>query len=281
MRRTLVVQSVVIVSRELSSGTTYQITEIRVWPVVNCELKSKLIRMTNVTRAALVSGAFVELADTLVGEYDAVDLLRTLVDHCVVLLDASAAGLLLADSNGNLQVIAATSEESYLVEVLQHQAGAGPCVDAYRSGAVVSLSDIAADGHRYPDFQAAALSQGFQSVHAIPMRFRSNAIGALNLFRTRKGALRSEDAVIGQALADVATISILHERSARKNATVNAQLQRALTSRVFIEQAKGVIAARNNINMDEAFKRLREYARAHQEPMHRSAANVINNVVMI
>ena len=240
-----------------------------------------MTRMTNVTRAALVSGAFVELADTLVGEYDAIDLLRTLVDQCVVLLDATAAGLLLADPKGNLQVIAATSEESHLVEVLQHQAGAGPCVDAFRSGAVVTLSDIAVDGHRYPDFQAAALSQGFQSVHAIPMRLRPNTIGALNLFRERKGALSAEDAVIGQALADVATISLLHERSARKNATVNAQLQHALTSRVFIEQAKGVIAARNNINMDEAFKRLREHARAHQEPMRQSAANVINNVVMI
>nr|WP_241980583.1 GAF and ANTAR domain-containing protein [Cryobacterium sp. Hh11] len=175
---------------------------------------------------------------------------------------------------------AATSKESHLVEVLHHQAGAGPCVDAYRSGAVVTLSNIAADGCRYPNFQA-ALSQGFHSVDAIPLRFRPNTIGALNLFRTRIGALSSEDSTIGQALADVATISLLHERSARKNATVNAQLQRALTSRVFIEPAKGVIAARNNIHMDEAFKRLREHARAHQEPMHRSATNVINTVVMI
>ena len=237
--------------------------------------------MTNITRAALVSEAFVDLADALVGKYDAMDLLRTLVDQCVVLLDATAAGLLLADPNGNLQIIASTSEESQLVEVLQHRAGAGPCVDAYRSGTVVTLSDIAAEGHRYPDFQAAALSQGFQSVHAIPMRFRPNTIGALNLFRTRKGALTEEDAAIGQALADVATISLLHERTARKNATVTAQLQNALSSRVFIEQAKGVIAARNNINMDEAFKLLREHARSHQEPMHQSATKVINKVVMI
>jgi hypothetical protein len=127
---------------------TYQITEIRVWHVANSELKPTIPRMTNVTRAALVSGAFVDLADTLVGAYDAIDLLRTLVDQCVVLLDATAPGLLLADQNGSLQVIAATSGESHLVEVLRHQAGTGPCVDAYRSGAVVTLSDIAADGHR-------------------------------------------------------------------------------------------------------------------------------------
>ncbi|WP_373866170.1 GAF domain-containing protein [Cryobacterium levicorallinum] len=109
----------------------------------------------------------------------------------------------------------ATSEESHLVGVLHHQAGAGPCVDAYRSGAVITLRNIAADGCRYPNFQT-ALSQGFQSVDAIPLRFRPNTIGALNLFRTRIGALSSEDSAIGQALADVATISLLHERSARK-----------------------------------------------------------------
>ena len=237
--------------------------------------------MTNVTRAARVSGAFVDLADALVGEYDAAVLLRRLVNQCVVVLDVEAAGLLLADRQGDLQVIAATSEESHLVEVLQHQAGAGPCVDAYRSGKVVTLSDIAATGHRYPDFQAAALSQGFQSVHAIPLRFRPNTIGALNLFRKRKGVLSTDDRVIAQALADVATITLLHERTAQQNATINTQLQHALNSRVFIEQAKGVIAARNNINMDEAFKLLREHARSRQEPMHQSAENVINNLVTI
>ncbi|MFC5931920.1 GAF domain-containing protein [Cryobacterium melibiosiphilum] len=173
------------------------------------------------TRASLVSGAFVELADALVGEYDVLDLLRTLVDQCVVLLDAEAAGILLADDNGNMQVVASTNEESRIVEVLQRQAGAGPCVDAYRSGKVVTLSDIPADGGLYPAFQAAALSQGFRSVHAIPMRFRPNTIGALNLFRTETGVLSEEDATIGQALADVATISLLHERSARENAAVN------------------------------------------------------------
>ena len=190
-------------------------------------------------------------------------------------------GILLADHNSTLQVLASTSEESRIVEVLQREAGAGPCVDAYRDGRVVTLSDIEAEGDRYTDFQAAALSQGFQSIHAIPMRFRPNTIGALNLFRKQKGLLSDEDATIGQALADVATISLLHERTARENATVTEQLQRALSSRVFIEQAKGVIAERNSINMDEAFTRLRAHARSHQETMYTSAANVINSRVMI
>lgn len=118
-------------------------------------------------------------------------------------------------------------------------------------------------------------------MHAIPLRYRTETIGALNLFRERTGALSYEDAVIGQALADVATISVLRDRTARKNMTVNAQLQNALNSRVRIEQAKGVIAARNNITMDEAFTRLRAHARSRQEPMQQSAANVINSPVML
>ncbi|TFD56692.1 GAF and ANTAR domain-containing protein [Cryobacterium sp. Hh38] len=237
--------------------------------------------MTSMSRAALVSGAFVELADALVGEYDVLDLLRTLVDQCVVLLDASAAGILLADAHGNLQVLASTSEESHIVDVLQREAGAGPCVDAYRSGSVVTIGDLEAEDGRYPGFRAAALSQGFHSVHAIPMRFRPHTIGALDLFRQSKGVLSDEDAMIGQALADVATVSLLQERAARESATVTERLQRALNSRVVIEQAKGVIAQRNSINMDEAFIRLRAHARSHREPMHTSAANVINRRVMI
>ena len=238
-------------------------------------------RMTSADRTALLSAAFVELAHALVDEYDPLDLLRTLVDQCVALLDASAAGIVLADLDGNLQVLASTSEESHHVEILQHRAGAGPCIDAYQSGTVVSLGDIDADGDRFPSFQAAALSQGFQSVHAIPMRIRSTSIGALNLFRTEKGLLSSEDAVVGQALADVATISLLHERTAREKAAVNEQLQRALNSRVLIEQAKGVIATRNSINMDEAFTRLREYARSRREPLHTTAGNVISSEIQI
>lgn len=232
--------------------------------------------MAAVTRASVVSAAFVKLADALVGDYDVVDLLHTLVVESVGLLDATAAGLLLADPTGELQVLASTNEESYLVEVLQQQAGAGPCVEAYLTGKVVTISDIAAEGGRYPDFQAAALSQGFHSVHAIPMRLRPRTIGALNLFRADVGALTVEDAQIGQALADVATISILQERSFRENAVVNEQLQRALNSRVLIEQAKGVIAQSSSVDMNEAFTRLRAYARSHNKALHATAENVVN-----
>jgi len=237
--------------------------------------------MSTVSRAWKVSSAFVKLADALVGEYDVLDVLHTLVEESVGLLDAEAAGLLLADSTGQLQVLASTSEESQLVEILQSEAGIGPCVDAFRTGQVVTLTDIAADGGNYPAFQEAALSQGFLSVHAIPMRFRPKTIGALNLFRSETGALTEEDAAIGQALADVATISILQERTVRENAAVNEQLQRALNSRILIEQAKGVIAQRSQVNMNEAFNRLRAHARSHNELMHESAEKVISSAVQL
>ncbi|TFD25979.1 GAF and ANTAR domain-containing protein [Cryobacterium lyxosi] len=235
--------------------------------------------MITMARASLVSAAFIKLTDTLVGEYDVLDVLHTLVESCVEVLDATAAGLLLADPSGELQVVASTSEESYLVEVLQQQAGAGPCVDCYLTGTVVTLGDIAACQDTYPDFAAAALSQGFHSVHAIPMRVHHRTIGALNLFRSDTGDVTPEDAAIGQALADVATISILQERTVYEDAVVNEQLQRALNSRILIEQAKGVIAQVSMVNMDEAFKRLRADARANNHTMRESAENVINRSV--
>jgi len=233
------------------------------------------------SRASLVSGAFVKLADALVGEYDLLDVLHTLVEQAVALLDATAAGLLLADANGDLQVLASTSEESRLVEMLQSEAGIGPCVDAFRTGEVVTMSDIELERVRFPDFAEAALSQGFHSVHAIPMRVRPQTIGALNMFRAEKGILSGEDAAIGQALADVATISILHERTFRENSVINEQLQRALNSRVLIEQAKGVIAQQNTVDMNEAFSRLRAYARSHNESMRESAESVIQNLIKV
>ncbi|MDJ0377733.1 GAF and ANTAR domain-containing protein [Cryobacterium sp. PH31-L1] len=237
--------------------------------------------MVTMTRASLVSAAFVKLTDTLVGEYDVLDVLHTLVEECVELLDATAAGLLLADPSGELQVVASTSEESYLVEVLQQQAGAGPCVDCFITGKVVTIGDLKDSGEKYPDFTEAALSQGFRSVHAIPMRVRDRTIGALNLFRTDTGDVTPEDAAIGQAMADVATISILQERTVREDAVVNEQLQRALNSRILIEQAKGVIAQVSTVDMDEAFKRLRADARARNQTMRESAENVINRRIQL
>ena len=237
--------------------------------------------MAMISRAGRVSAAFVKIADTLVADYDVFDLLHTLVDESVGILDAAAAGLVLVDPAGDLQVMASTSEESQLVEVLQLEAGAGPCVDCYRTGAVVTIDDIAAQGSRWPLFQSSALSQGFRSLHAVPMRLRSRTIGALNLFGHETGPLTADDAAIAQAFADVATITLLQERAARESALINEQLQRALNSRILIEQAKGVIAHTSNVDMSSAFALLRGYARAHNQTIYETADKIINRRISL
>lgn len=237
--------------------------------------------MAILSRARRVSAAFVKIADTLVADYDVVDLLHTLVEESVALLDAAAAGLLLVDPAGDLQVMASTSEKSELVEVLQLEAGVGPCVDCFRTGAVVAIDDIASNGSKWPQFQSAALSQGFMSVHAVPMRLRGQTIGALNLFGQEVGPLSAEDAAIAQAFADVATISLLQERALRESTIVNDQLQRALNSRIVIEQAKGVIAHTANVTIDQAFALLRSYARANNQPLYETSKRVTERLVTI
>lgn len=237
--------------------------------------------MAILSRARRVSAAFVKIADTLVADYDVVDLLHTLVDESVALLDAAAAGLLLVDPAGDLQVMASSSEKSQLVEVLQLEAGVGPCVDCFRTGTVVAIHDIAADGGAWPLFQSSALSQGFVSVHAVPMRLRGTTIGALNLFRQERGPLSDEDAAIAQAFADVATISLLQERALRESAVVNEQLQRALNSRIVIEQAKGVIAHTASVSIDEAFFLLRAYARSHGQQLSEISKSVVERRITI
>ncbi|MBT2536047.1 GAF and ANTAR domain-containing protein [Arthrobacter sp. ISL-69] len=237
--------------------------------------------MVSISRAERVSAAFVRITDTLVADYDMLELLHALVESSVELLDASAAGLLLADPHGHLQVVASTSERSQLVEILQLRAGDGPCVECYQTGRVVVVEDIETMGGKWPEFRTAALSQGFRSVQAVPMRVRGTTIGAMGLFGDNPGALTQEDSSIGQALADVATITILQERTIRESALVNEQLQSALNSRVLIEQAKGVIAHTAGVDMEEAFKRLRSHARSNNRSLPETATAVINGVLRL
>lgn len=237
--------------------------------------------MVTISRAERVSAAFVRITNTLVADFDVLALLHALVEASVDLLDAAAAGLLLADPHGELQVLASTSERSQLVEILQLQAGTGPCVECYRSGKLVVVEDIRSLSEQWPEFREAALSQGFRSVHAVPMRVQGRTIGAMGLFGEHSGALSPEDIAIGQALADVATISILQERTIRESAVVNEQLQRALNSRVLIEQAKGVIAHTAGVDMEEAFGRLRTFARANNKSLHDTAARVIDRTLTL
>ena len=215
--------------------------------------------------AELLSDTFIDLADTLIADFDVIDFLQLLTDRSVALLSASAAGVVLADPRGELRVAAASSEEAGLVELFQVQNDQGPCLDCFRTGRPVTAADLAGPGQPWPQFAAAAVRAGFRSVQALPMRLRDQVIGALNLFSTETVPLGPADLRLGQALADVATIGLLQERSVRRNEAAAEQLEVALNSRVIIEQAKGKLAERLTVDMDQAFGMLRDYARASDQ----------------
>ncbi len=229
------------------------------------------------SREQLLIRAFVGLADTLVDDYDVIDLLDRLVGYSVELLPADAAGILLADPHGALRVVASSNEQTEWIELMQLQADQGPCVECFRSGTPVSITDLADTGPRWPRLAAALADQdAYRSVHALPLRLRGEAIGAMNLFHHQPGALPATDLALGQALADVATIGILQERAIRRGEVLNEQLQTALNSRILIEQAKGVLAEHGNLSMVTAFDRLRSYARRHNLRLSVVARQVID-----
>jgi len=233
------------------------------------------------SREGQLAAAFVTLADTLVVGFDVVDLLHTLVETSAEILDASAAGLLLADPSGSLEVVASTDENSKLVETMQLSSGSGPCLECYTSGHPVTVPDIAASAAEWPAFAEVALEQGFQSVHAVPLRLREEVIGTLNLFRDSTGVLTESDATIAQSLADVATIGILQERALRESDLAQRQLQVALDSRVVIEQAKGVISQLNDVDMDQAFATLRSHARNSGLKLRDVATGVVDRTITL
>jgi GAF domain-containing protein len=206
---------------------------------------------------------FVELADTMVEQFDPVDFLQVLVDRCVELLDVDAAGLVLADQRGDLKLVAATEERARLLELFQMDVREGPCLDSFASGSAQADVDLTVASDRWPRFRAAAVDAGFGGAHALPMRLRGQVIGALNLFTDTPRALPEQDVAVGQAMADVATIGLLHERNLHDQTVLSEQLQAALNSRVLIEQAKGVLAARAGLSVADAFTRMRAHARRH------------------
>ena len=210
-----------------------------------------------------VTRAFVALSGALAAGDDVVELLTTLTGQCARLLDVASAGLLLADDRGVLHVLAASSERTRELEVFQLQREDGPCRDSYLGGAAISVPDLAAETDRWPLFAPHALEAGFASVHALPMRLGQAKLGTLGLFGTTVGKLDAEDLSLGQALADVASVALVRDRTSSDQAAINAQLQTALSSRVVLEQAKGVLAQQGQLEMQEAFLVLRRYARDH------------------
>lgn len=236
--------------------------------------------MTRVSPEDLAE-AFVEIADTLVDEFDLIEFLQMVALRAASVSSTRAAGLLLADRRGRLHLMAASDEHAEMLELFQVQADDGPCQDCYRTGAPVVNADLRHADETWPTFAPRAVAGGYLSVHAFPMRLRSQTIGALNLFGTDEGEMSGEDARIVQALADVATIGLLQERSLRQAEVLNEQLEGALKSRIVIEQAKGVLAQINNITPDEAFAKMRSYCRSRSRPLVEVARSVVTDSASI
>jgi GAF domain-containing protein len=230
------------------------------------------------TREQALAKAFVTLADTLVDDYDVIDVLHQLTGDCVELLHVDAAGLLLSDQRGTLQMAAASTERARVVELFQLQSDEGPCLDCFRTSRAIAAPDLR-DVTEWPRFTAHTLDSGYRSVHAVPLRLRDETIGALNLFRFQPGALDDSELRLAQALADIATIGILQERAIRRREILAEQLQAALNSRVIIEQAKGVLAEYGRLDMDDAFRILRGHARSTNQRLSDVALDVANRTI--
>jgi GAF domain-containing protein len=231
------------------------------------------------TREADVVRWLVEMADTLVDDYDIVDLLTGLTDRCVDLLGVSAAGVMLASPEGSLGLVASSSEAMRLLELFELQAQEGPCLDAFRTGQAVAHENLQAGSGRWPAFSTAALQAGFQSALALPLRLRDAIIGALNLLSATRTPMAEADVIVARAFADLATLSIIQHRATAEAHRLNEQLSVALNSRVVIEQAKGVISERAGVDLAEAFSRLRAYARNHNLRLTDVAAAAVDGTL--
>ena len=231
------------------------------------------------TRERILVETFVGLADTLVDDYDIIDFMQTLAERCVELLDVSAAGIMLADPDGTLRHTACSSEQMRLVELLELQLEEGPCFDAYRSRAAVVCESPEEAVARWPQFAPRAQKSGFVAVSAVPMRLRADVIGALNLFSSDERRLDDADLGVAQAMADIATIGILQERVIRDRNAFASQLEFALESRVVIEQAKGIVAEQQKIDVDRAFDLIRRFTRSHNRLLSETARQIIEGTI--
>jgi GAF domain-containing protein len=229
-------------------------------------------------RETLLADTFLTLADTLTDDFDVVEVLGTLSRRCVEILDAAATGILLADPKGVLQVMAASSEATNLLELFQVQNEQGPCLDAFRRGEAVTNDDLQVDTP-WPEFASLAVASGFLSVHAFPMRVRTQVLGTMNLFMAHPGPLAPDDVQVAQALAHAGTLALLQNQAAADSHRLTAQLQGALNSRITIEQAKGVISELAHVDTDEAFLRLHSFARNHNAKLTEVASRIVRRTL--
>jgi transcriptional regulator with GAF, ATPase, and Fis domain len=233
------------------------------------------------TRENMIADTFVEIVNSLVDQFDIIEMLTGMANGCVELDLATASGILLSDDTGKLRVMAASSEKAHLLELFQLQNDEGPCLEAFSTGAPVSHLDLGAAYDRWPRFAPEAVNAGFHSVHAFPLRLRTAVYGAMNLFDAEGRAISEPDVHLAQALADVASIAMLQDQVIRQSDLRVGQLQHALDSRVAIEQAKGMLAERAHADMDTAFRVLRTYARSNRRHLTDVAVEMVEGVLAL
>jgi transcriptional regulator with GAF, ATPase, and Fis domain len=228
-----------------------------------------------------VREVFIELSDTLVDDFDIIEFLDRVAHRCSELLGVSACGILLVDHHGVLNLVAASTEQARLIELIQLQNLEGPCLDAYQSGQPVQQADLRDGDPRWPRFTTAAVDAGYLSVQAMPMRLRDTVLGAVNLFSQEAGPLDADTVTLGQALADAATIGIVHQRALARQEIVTEQLQTALNSRILIEQAKGFLSHSLGTTVDDAFALMRGYARSSNRRLTEVADDVVEGRITL
>jgi len=231
-----------------------------------------------VTRERQLAVTFVQLADTLVSDYDLLSFLDLLVERSMAVVDADAGGVLLSNGEGSLKPLVSSDETTRMLELFELQNDEGPCIESYRRNQQIVENDLA-QSTRWPRFRPAALESGYRSALAIPMRLRGDVIGALNLFGDRPVPVERADVDAAQAFADIATIGILQQRAVSDARQLTGQLQTALNSRIVLEQAKGIVAERAQMDIGDAYQVLRWYARNHNRYLRDVAAEVVSGAL--
>jgi GAF domain-containing protein len=227
-------------------------------------------------RSSLILGTFTTLADSITSSFDAIELLQYLAEQCNLIFDGADAGILLRAPEGDIQVIASSSGRARVTDNLELALGEGPCIEAIDTGSVVSAASKEEIAQRWPAFSVRTVEVGYDSVHAVPLHLRQTILGSLNLFLAAPGGLSRDDALLARAFADNATISIMQHRALQNSESIQQQLKMALVSRVPIEQAKGALSAKHVLEPDEAFDRLRRYARTNRRSLIGVAEDVLS-----
>jgi GAF domain-containing protein len=222
-----------------------------------------------------VAEVFVELADVLAEGFDAVRHLYVLAGRCVELLPVAASAVLLAEYDGRLRPAAASDEPAWLLARWQAEHGDGPCPECSPGGSGIANASLDAATTRWPGFAARARGHGYALAHAIPMRRPAAIAGVLMLFSATSEPLGEADLALARAMAAVAAVGIAQRRAIARGAEATSQLREALSSRILIEQAKGILAERMRLPMDDAFALLRDRARRSNQPLPVVARTVV------